>query len=114
MGRLDWCQNKSWDADIEAAFFDKLGRAKNKSWYLGIQTSALVSSHPEVALRLLDRYFALGADADEAEEHFNRGRAHVAHRDVDESGSGRGERVVSSSAGRRKRRWPAIRELMRH
>ena len=83
MGRLDWCQNRSWNADIEAAFFGKLARAKNKLWYLRIQVSTLVSSHPEVALRLLDQYFALGADSSEAEAHFNRAHAYVALRNVD-------------------------------
>src|SRR5262245_39736283 len=83
MGRLDWCQNKSWNADIEAAFLSKLARAKNKVWYLRIQASALVSSHPEVTLRLLDQYFALGADSSQAEAHFNCGRAHAALRNVD-------------------------------
>jgi tetratricopeptide (TPR) repeat protein len=83
MGRLDWCQKTSWNADVEAAFFDRLARARNKVWYLRIQASWLVSSHPEVALRLLDRYFALGADTDEAEAHFNRGRAYAALRNMD-------------------------------
>lgn len=83
MGRLDWCQNTSWNADIEAAFLGKLARAKNKAWYLRIQAAALVSSHPEVALRLLDQYSALGADSSQAEAHFNRGRAHAALRNVD-------------------------------
>jgi tetratricopeptide (TPR) repeat protein len=83
MGRLDWCQNKSWNADIEAAFFAKLARAKNKAWYLRIQAASLVSSQPQAALGLLDRYFALGADSSQAEAHFNRGRAHAALRDVD-------------------------------
>jgi tetratricopeptide (TPR) repeat protein len=83
MGRLDWCQNKSWNADIEVAFFAKLARTKNKAWYLRVQAAALVSSHPEAALSLLDRYFALGADSSQAEAHFNCGRAHAALRNVD-------------------------------
>ena len=83
MGRLDWCQNTAWNADVEAAFFAKFARARNKAWYLRIQASWLVPSHPEVALQLLDRYFALGADSSEAEAHFNRGRAYAALGDVD-------------------------------
>jgi tetratricopeptide (TPR) repeat protein len=81
--RLDWCQNTSWNADIEAAYFDKLARAKSKLLYLRIQARFLAPSHPEVALRLLDQYFALGADSSEAEAHFYRARAYVALRDVD-------------------------------
>ena len=83
MSRLAWCQNTSWNADLEAAFFDKLARAKNKSLYLRIQARFLASSHPESALRLLDQYFALGADSSEAEAHFYRARAHIALRNVD-------------------------------
>ena len=83
MGRLDWCQNETWNADIESAFFAKLARAKNKAWYLRIQAGELVSGHPETALRLLDHYFALGADSSQAEAHFDRGRAHAGLRNVD-------------------------------
>jgi len=83
MGRLDWCQNESWNADIEVSFFAKLARAKNKTFYLGIQAGELVSGHPETALRLLDHYFALGADSSQAAAHFDRGRAHAALRNVD-------------------------------
>jgi len=34
LGRLDWCQNETWNPDVESAFFAKLERAKNKKWYL--------------------------------------------------------------------------------
>ena len=83
MGRLDWCQNETWNPDVESAFFAKLARAKNKTWYLQIQAGELVSSHPETALRLLDHYFALGADSSQAAAHFDRGLAHAALRNVD-------------------------------
>ena len=83
MGRLDWCQNETWNPDVESAFFAKLARAKNKKWYLQIQAGELVSSHPETALRLLDHYFALGADSSQAAAHFDRGLAHAALRNVD-------------------------------
>jgi tetratricopeptide (TPR) repeat protein len=78
MGRDDWWRNTSWNGEIEAAFFSKLARARNKTWYLRNQARALASSCPEVALRLLDQYFALGGDADQAEAHFYRARAHAA------------------------------------
>src|SRR5258708_26192781 len=83
MGRDDWWRNTSWSEDIEAAFFNKFARARNKSFYLRNQARFLESSHPEVALRLLDHYFALGADSSEAEAHFYRARAHVALRSMD-------------------------------
>ena len=83
MGRDDWWRNTSWNEDIEAAFFNKFARAKNKSFYLRNQARFLASSHPEVALRLLDHYFKLGADSSEAEAHFYRARAHVALRSMD-------------------------------
>jgi hypothetical protein len=83
MGRDSWWQNTSWDGEIEAAFFTKLARARNKVWYLRNQARFLASSCPEVALRLLDQYFALGADSSEAEAHFYRARAHLALRNLD-------------------------------
>jgi tetratricopeptide (TPR) repeat protein len=83
MGRDDWWRNTSWSEDIEAAFFNKFARARNKSFYLRNQARFLASNHPEVALRLLDQYFALGADSSEAEAHFYRARAHVALRSMD-------------------------------
>lgn len=55
MASDDWCRNSEWSADIEAAFNAKLMRARNKSSYLRIQASHLASSHPDVALRLVER-----------------------------------------------------------
>src|SRR5438094_9240578 len=83
MGRDDWWHNTSWNEDIEAAFFKKYARARNKSFYLRNQARFLASSCPEVALRLLDQYFALGADSSEAEAHFYRARAYLALRNVE-------------------------------
>src|SRR5882724_10597300 len=83
MERDEWWHNTSWNEGIEAAFFKKFARARNKSLYLRGQARFLASSHPEVALRLLDQYFALGADFSEAEAHFYRARAHVALRNTD-------------------------------
>ena len=105
MGRLDWCQNESWNADIEAAFFAKLARARNKTWYLQIQAGELVSGHPETALRLLDHYFALGADSSQAEAHFDRGRAHAALRNVDAAIAGFEAAVACEDANPLFRTW---------
>lgn len=83
MGRGNWWRNVSWNEEIEAAFFNKLARARNKTWYLRNQAAAIASNCPEVALRLLDQYFASGGDLQEAEAHFYRARAHIALRDMD-------------------------------
>ena len=55
MASDDWCRNSDWNSDIEAAFNAKLGRARNKASYLRLQASHLASSHPNVALRLVER-----------------------------------------------------------
>jgi tetratricopeptide (TPR) repeat protein len=85
MGRDSWWRNTSWNAEIEAAFFTKLARARNKTWYLRNQARALASNCPEVALGLLDQYFALGGDLGQAEAHFYRARAYVALRNIDDA-----------------------------
>jgi hypothetical protein len=82
VGRDGWWQNTSWNEETEAAFFRKLARARNKSFYLKYQAKSLASNHPAVALRMLDQYFALGGDSSEAEAHFYRACAHIALRDV--------------------------------
>jgi tetratricopeptide (TPR) repeat protein len=68
MGSSDWFRNESWDDSIEAAFFAKLKRARDKAQYLVIQAGTLVSSHPKVALRLFEKYFEL-------DDQFNQSRA---------------------------------------
>jgi len=83
MRRGNWWRNVSWNGEIEAAFFNKLARARNKTWYLRNQAAAIASNCPEVALRLLDQYFASGGDLQEAEAHFYRARAHIVLRDMD-------------------------------
>ena len=77
MNRHDWFRNTSWDPEIEAAFFKKLARAKDKSQYLRIQASTLASSCPQVALRLLDQYFTLGEHFDMAQAHVDRASAYL-------------------------------------
>jgi hypothetical protein len=80
--RDNWCRNTSWSDAIEAAFFRRLARAQKKSQYLLAQASLLTSSHPQVALRLLDQYFALGDDLLQAQAHVERARVLAALRNV--------------------------------
>ncbi len=74
----EWYRNKSWDADIANAFESKLKRARRKSQYLRIQSSYLASSHPEIALDLLERYFQQGEDFDHAQAYVHRAEAYLA------------------------------------
>src|SRR5262249_30742082 len=52
-------------------------------WYLRIQASTLAPHCPEVALRLLDRYFALGEHFDMAQAHADRATAHLCLNQID-------------------------------
>lgn len=58
MARDDWFRNSDWNEAIEAAFESKLKRAKATDQYLKIQAMNLVGTHPDITLRLIDRYFA--------------------------------------------------------
>ena len=74
----DWFRNTTWDGIIERAFDEKLRRARRKEQYLRIQACTLARSHPEVALKLLDRYFELQDDFDHAQAHVDRATALLA------------------------------------
>ena len=74
----EWFRNTAWNASIEQAFEDKLCRARRKEQYLRIQACTLARSHPDVALKLLDRYFALPNDFDHAQAHVDRATAYLA------------------------------------
>jgi tetratricopeptide (TPR) repeat protein len=78
LSRHDWCRNTEWNADIEAAFFAKLRRARDKKQYLRIQACTIAKRQPQVALRLLDEYFALGEHFDHAQAHVDRATARLA------------------------------------
>jgi hypothetical protein len=81
----DWFRNATWNEAVEQTFNEKLHRARRKEQYLRIQACTLARSHPEVALQLLDRYFALKDDFDHAQAHVDRATALLALDRVNEA-----------------------------
>jgi len=81
----EWFRNTTWNEAIESAFDEKLRRARRKEQYLRIQACTLAGSHPEVALKLLDRYFELPDDFDHAQAHVDRATALLAQGQVKEA-----------------------------
>jgi tetratricopeptide (TPR) repeat protein len=77
MSSDEWFRNVDWDDLIAARFEEKLKRARRKEQYLRIQASTLASRKPEVALKLLDRYFELPDDFDHAQAHVDRAIAYL-------------------------------------
>ena len=71
----EWFRNTTWNESVERAFDEKLRRARRKEQYLRIQAGMLARSHPEVTLKLLDRYFQLPDDFDHALAHVERAEA---------------------------------------
>jgi len=82
---VEWFRNTTWNDSIEQMFNEKLHRARRKEQYLRIQACILAHSHPEVALKLLDRYFSLKDDFDHAQAHVDRATALLALGRVDEA-----------------------------
>ncbi|HKN78115.1 MAG TPA: hypothetical protein VJW16_03030 [Lysobacter sp.] len=79
----EWFRNTDWNEAIAAAFDQKLKRARDKKQYLRIQACTLAGSHPQIALQLLDRYFALGDSFDHAQAHVDRATAYLALGDME-------------------------------
>lgn len=75
MSRHDWYRSTAWDPQIAEAFEARLARARSKEQYLRIQASHLTTSHPDTALALLDRYFALPDQLDAAHAHVDQATA---------------------------------------
>jgi len=81
----DWYRNITWDDSIEAAFNRKLSRSKLKEQYLRVQASTLAKTHPEVSLKLLERYFEMPDESYHAQAYVDRATACLALGRVDEA-----------------------------
>ena len=79
----DWFRNLQWNADIEAAFDARLGRARDKAQYLNIQAYALLGTHPRIAAALCLRAIDTGNPAQLARAGLYLGTAFAIDGDLD-------------------------------
>ena len=83
MAEDDWFRNKTWNAEIDAAFRAKLKRARDKQQYLRIQASTLAPTMPDVALSLLEEYFRLPVVMDNSQAWVDRAKALLSKGDAE-------------------------------
>jgi tetratricopeptide (TPR) repeat protein len=81
----EWFRNATWNDAVAQVFEEKLRRARRKEQYLRIQANTLTASHPEVALDLLERYFTLPNQFDQAQAYVDRAQALLALDRVDDA-----------------------------
>lgn len=81
----EWFRNTTWNTSVAHTFEEKLRRARRKEQYLRIQASTLAASHPQVALELLERYFALPDQFDHAQAYVDQAQALLVLNRVDEA-----------------------------
>jgi len=85
MSRDDWFRHTAWNDGVAAQFEAKLKRARRQGQYIRIQACTLAQTYPDVALQLLDRYFAQDDRFDEAQAYVDRATAFVALGRLDEA-----------------------------
>jgi tetratricopeptide (TPR) repeat protein len=81
----DWFRNIEWNDEIESAFNRKLSRSKMQEQCIRVQASTLAKSHPEVSLKLLDRYFDMPDDFYHAQAYCDKATALLALGRIDEA-----------------------------
>jgi len=78
LSREDWYRNTEWNKEIAESYFAKLKRARSKDQYLRIQANYLASRYPEVALELIEQFFALKEPFDYAQAYCDKAKAYIA------------------------------------
>ncbi len=79
MSDRNWFRSNIWSPEIEEQFNAKLRRAtkQKRAQYVCLQAYHLRESHPEIALRLLDDYFAIPVRSDDARAYTFQAEAHL-------------------------------------
>lgn len=85
MSDYAWCQNRTWNREIADAFEKKLKRARLKSGYLSLQAEVIASTHPAVALELLERFFQHADKSEFCLGFYKQSLAYVALGDVEKA-----------------------------
>ena len=86
MGKEDWYRNTEWNDLIESAYRDKLSRARSmRPQYLQIQASQLAATYPDVALCLIEEYFASYEDFVVPSAFCTRAEAYISLGKIDEA-----------------------------